>query len=145
MAFGETCKWSNYPATKHTDNSAPFFFHLIPAAVYWDCSEILQLSSAQRLKVNIWKYESSVCVCVRVCMSSYVYVCVSICLSPCVLPSDKMGTQSSRWAYSHLRTLRWGSRFGSGSAGGLIRSLGSNINLSCTKDSAEREGALISR
>lgn len=69
----------------------------------------------------------------------HVCVFVSICLLPRVLPNDKTGTQSSRWAYSHLRTLRCGSRFGSGRAGGLIRSLGNNKNLSCTKDSAERE------
>lgn len=131
IAFSETRKWSDYPPTKHTDNRS-----LMQKREKYSCASA-PLSSAERLKVNIWKYEASIYVCV--CVS------LSICLSPCMLPNDKTGTQSSRWAYSHLRTLWWGSRFGSGRAGGLIRSLGNNKNLSCTKDSTEREKELSFR
>lgn len=58
IAFSETRKWSDYPPTKHTDNRS-----LMQKWEKYSCASA-PLSSAERLKVNIWKYEASICVCV---------------------------------------------------------------------------------
>ena len=47
-------------------------------------------------------------------LTVYVCVCLSLSLPISLFLNDKMGTDSSRWAYSHPRILRWGSRFGWG-------------------------------
>lgn len=81
-------EWSDYPPPSHTDKQVADArmrkIFMCQCAIFLFTSdlpypetigEIPQLSSAERLKVNIWKYEASMCVCVSLSPSVSRPVC----------------------------------------------------------------------